>query len=81
MAWIHIIEENEATGPLEREYEAARRRAGKVFNIVKAQSLNPAALRAGTRLYVTLMFGESGLSRAERELVAVVTSWANRCFY
>jgi AhpD family alkylhydroperoxidase len=27
------------------------------------------------------MFGPSGLSRAEREMLATVTSWANRCFY
>ncbi|GBC82970.1 hypothetical protein HRbin10_02108 [bacterium HR10] len=81
MAWIRIIEEDEATGLLAREYEAARRRAGKVFNIVKVQSLNPAALRAGVQLYLTVMYGESKLSRAERELVATVTSWANRCFY
>jgi uncharacterized peroxidase-related enzyme len=81
MAWIRIIGEEEATGFLAREYEAARRRAGKVFNIVKVQSLNPAALRAGVQLYLTVMYGESKLSRAERELVATVTSWANRCFY
>jgi len=81
MAWIRIIGEEEATGFLAREYEAARRRAGTVFNIVKVQSLNPAALRAGVQLYLTVMYGESKLSRAERELVATVTSWANRCFY
>ncbi|HXF05732.1 MAG TPA: carboxymuconolactone decarboxylase family protein [Blastocatellia bacterium] len=81
MAWIRIIEEHEADNLLQREYDAARRRAGKVFNIVKVQSLNPAALRAGMQLYLTLMYGPSELSRAERELLAVVTSWANNCFY
>jgi len=81
MAWIRIIEEHDADDALRREYEAARRRAGKVFNIVKVQSLNPAALRAGVHLYLTLMYGPSGLSRAERELLATVTSWANNCFY
>lgn len=81
MAWIRIVEEHEADDSLQREYEAARRRAGKVFNIVKVQSLNPAALRAGVGLYLTLMYGPSGLSRAERELLATVTSWTNNCFY
>lgn len=81
MAWIRIVEEHEADDLLKREYDAAQRRAGKVFNIVKVQSLNPAALRAGVGLYLTLMYGTSGVSRAERELLAVVTSWANNCFY
>jgi len=31
--------------------------------------------------YRTLMFGPSGLSRAMRELIAVVVSRANRCEY
>ena len=32
-------------------------------------------------LYREVMFGESGLTRAERELVAVVVSSTNDCFY
>ena len=36
----------EARGALLREYEAAIRRAGKVFNVVSAQSLRPRVLRA-----------------------------------
>jgi uncharacterized peroxidase-related enzyme len=81
MAWIKIIEPQEATGELKREYDAATERAGKVFNILKVQSLNPAALTASMQLYSTTMFGPSGLSRAEREMLATVVSWANHCFY
>jgi len=81
MAWIKIIEPQEATGELKREYDAATERAGKVFNILKVQSLNPAALMASMQLYSTTMFGPSGLSRAEREMLATVVSWANHCFY
>ena len=32
-------------------------------------------------MYRVTMFGPSGLSRAEREMLATVTSWANHCFY
>jgi uncharacterized peroxidase-related enzyme len=81
MAWIKIIEPQEATGELKQEYDAATERAGKVFNILKVQSLNPAALTASMQLYSTTMFGPSGLSRAEREMLATVVSWANHCFY
>jgi uncharacterized peroxidase-related enzyme len=81
MAWIKVIEPQEATGELKQEYDAAVKRAGKVFNILKVQSLNPAALQASMQMYRTTMFGPSGLSRAEREMLATVVSWANHCFY
>jgi alkylhydroperoxidase family enzyme len=45
------------------------------------QSLNPESLRASMQLYLATMYGRSGLSRAEREMLATVVSWANHCFY
>ena len=81
MAHIRLIEPDEATGPLKAEYDAAVGRAGKVFNIVKAMSLRPETLQASMGMYKTIMFGPSSLSRAERELLATVTSSANDCHY
>jgi uncharacterized peroxidase-related enzyme len=78
---LRLIEESEATGALLAEYEAAIGRAGKVFNIVKAMSLNPETLQASMDLYRAIMFGPSELARAERELLAVVVSRANDCHY
>jgi len=81
MAWIKMVEPNEATGVLKQEYETAVRRAGKVFNVLKVQSLNPESLRASMQMYLATMYGPSGLSRVEREMMATVVSWANHCFY
>jgi uncharacterized peroxidase-related enzyme len=81
MAWIKIVEPEEATGELKQEYDKALRRAGRVFNILKVQSLNDRILRASMELYLATMYGASGLSRAEREMLATVVSWANHCFY
>ncbi len=81
MAWIKTIPPEEATGELKAEYDKAVRRAGKVFNILMVQSLNAPTLRASMELYLATMYGPSGLSRAEREMLATVVSWANRCFY
>ena len=81
MTWIETIPPEQATGELKQEYDAAIRRAGRVFNVVRVQSLNPAALHASIQLYQVLMFGPSPLSRAQREMIATVTSWANHCFY
>jgi alkylhydroperoxidase family enzyme len=52
-----------------------------VDNILAIHSLNPASLGAHVDLYKVCMFGPSGLSRAQREMVAVVVSAANRCHY
>ena len=81
MPHIRLIEEGEAEGPLKEEYDAAIERAGKVFNILKAMSLRPGVLRASMALYREIMFGESGLSRKERELLATVASAAQNCDY
>ena len=81
MAWIETIDEKKATGLLARIYDEARRRAGRVFNILRIQSLNPPVLKASMDLYMETMLRESPLSRAQREMLAVVVSSANRCHY
>jgi uncharacterized peroxidase-related enzyme len=78
---VRLIEVDDATGPLKDEYDAAIGRAGKVFNIVKAMSLRPGVLKRSMELYKAVMFGSSGLSRQERELLAVVVSRQNDCHY
>ena len=57
------------------------KRRGKVANILKVHSLNPGAMRKHLDLYMHLLFGKSGLSRADREAIAVVTSATNNCAY
>lgn len=81
MAWIKVVRPDRAKGPLRAEYDAAVRRAGRVYQILQVQSLNPAAMRASLRVYKTLMFGPSPLTRAQREMIAVVVSKANLCHY
>jgi len=79
--FLRLIDEDEAGGELKRQYDAALGRAGKVFNIVKAMSLRPGVLGRSMDLYREIMFGCSELTRAERELLAVVVSVANDCHY
>ena len=81
MAWIKTVEPAEAKGLLKKEYDEAVRRAGKVFNILKVQSLNPETLHASMQVYLVTMHRPSELSRAERELLATVVSQVNSCFY
>jgi len=81
VAYVRLIDEGDAEGLLAEQYNAAVERAGKVFNIVKAMSLRPGVLRASMALYREIMFGESGLSRKERELLATVASAEQSCHY
>ena len=81
MAHLRLTDVDDATGPLKKEYDAAIGRAGKVFNIVKAMSLRPSVLYRSMELYKGIMFGPSGLSRQERELLATVVSRENDCHY
>jgi alkylhydroperoxidase family enzyme len=50
-------------------------------NVLASHSLNEEAMRAHVALYRTIMYGPSGLSRVEREAVAVAVSAANECHY
>jgi uncharacterized peroxidase-related enzyme len=81
MAWIRTIDPEDADGPLAGVYERISGARGKVSNIMTAQSLDPAAMEAHLDLYVSLLFSRSGLSREEREAIAVVVSAANGCEY
>lgn len=81
MAWIQTISISEATGRLAKSYAAGLERAGRVFGIVRAMSLSPTILDSSLGLYGRIMHAKEGLSRAQREMIAVVVSKANDCHY
>ncbi|MDJ0893750.1 MAG: peroxidase-related enzyme [Alphaproteobacteria bacterium] len=54
---------------------------GLVPNVLRAYSFHPEKFRSFTQMYNELMLGESGLSKLEREMIAVVVSAQNRCYY
>jgi uncharacterized peroxidase-related enzyme len=54
---------------------------GFVPNVFSTYSLRPQRLRNFMAMYNEIMLSESGLSKLEREMVAVVVSSANRCYY
>ena len=82
VAWIETIAEEAAAGALQRAYRrAADPKTGHVDHIMKIHSLNPASLLDHQHLYKTLMYGESPLSRAQREMIGVLVSAINRCEY
>jgi len=81
MPWIEQIPIEQATGLLKRLFDQALGRAARVWHIVHIMSLNPPAMRDSIRFYLTIMTGDSPLSRVQRELLATVVSAENHCHY
>jgi uncharacterized peroxidase-related enzyme len=62
--------------------EVCRDKLGLVPNVLRALSFRPQRLRHFIDTYNEIMLGEdSGLSKLEREMIAVVVSAYNRCYY
>ena len=81
-AWIRMVDEAEATGFVQNAYEGFRKQRGWVPHIMKVHSLRPNTLRAIMQLVNAVMYDlTSGLSRAQREMIATVVSVTNRCTY
>jgi uncharacterized peroxidase-related enzyme len=59
----------------------AEEKLGFVPNVLQAYAWHSTKFAAFTEMYNDLMLGESGLSKLEREMIAVVVSSANRCYY
>jgi uncharacterized peroxidase-related enzyme len=66
---------------LKAAYAKCVEKLGFVPNVLQAYSLRPQKLRNFMAMYNELMLAPSGLSKLEREMVAVVVSSANRCYY
>ena len=81
MPWIETISLQKAKGLLKKEYEAAIKRAGRIWGIVSIMSQNPRVMKASMDFYGAAMYGNSPLSRSQREMLAVVVSSVNHCRY
>ncbi|MEM8698645.1 MAG: peroxidase-related enzyme [Pseudomonadota bacterium] len=54
---------------------------GLIPNVLVAYAFNPEKLAGFGQMYNEMMLGPSGLSKLEREMIAVVVSAQNRCWY
>ena len=69
---------SEATGAY---FAKCEEKLGLVPNVLRAYSFDDKKLRAFTDMYNDLMLGQSGLSKLEREVIAVAVSAVNPCYY
>lgn len=62
-------------------FDKCQEKLGLVPNVLRAYAFDIAKLNAFSAFYNDLMLGPSGLSKLEREMIAVVVSSLNRCWY
>jgi uncharacterized peroxidase-related enzyme len=62
-------------------FDKCREKLGMVPNVLLSYAFDEKKLRAFTDMYNDLMLGESGLSKLEREMIAVAVSSVNHCYY
>lgn len=62
-------------------FDLCQEKLGLVPNVLQAYAFNEKKLKAFTEMYNDLMLGDSTLSKLEREMIAVVVSSVNKCFY
>lgn len=66
---------------MQRYFEVCEEKLAHVPNVLLAYSAHGPKLRNMVNFYNELMLGESPLSKLEREMIAVVVSSANHCYY
>ena len=66
---------------IEKYFGVCDEKLGFVPNVLRAYAFDPAKLDAFSAMYNDLMLADSGLSKLEREMIAVVVSSINKCFY
>jgi alkylhydroperoxidase family enzyme len=82
VAWINVIDDRSADGPLAEMYARMVDPAyGRVDNIMQIHSLHPKGMRAHWDLYREVMTGTKTLPKVDRELIAMVVSILNECHY
>lgn len=62
-------------------FAKCQEKLGLIPNVLLAYAFDEKKLRAFTDMYNDLMLGDSGLSKLEREMIAVAVSSVNHCYY
>ena len=65
----------------QKYFDICQDKLGMVPNVLQAYAFDIDKLNAFTTLYNDVMLADSGLSKLEREMIAVVVSSINKCFY
>ncbi len=71
----------ELTTAMQAYFDKCTEKLGFIPNVLKAYAFHMPKLEAFVAMYNDLMLAPSGLSKLEREMIAVAVSSHNRCYY
>jgi uncharacterized peroxidase-related enzyme len=81
ITWLGVPSEDEVPAEVRELWEKPLEKLGFVPNVLRVMALRPEHLLGWWAYYDELMRGESELTKAQREMIAVVVSAQNRCHY
>ena len=81
MAYIKTVLHSEATGDIKEAYDAMAASRGNVPNVHAVSGLRPNIMSSFAAHSGTVMKADSGLTPAEKEMIASVVSAVNKCVY
>ena len=81
MAYVKTVTYEEANREVRSAYEDHFNTRGWISNITAVNAIRPHVMKSLANHHRTLMFTDSGLSPAEREMIATVVSSTNQCQY
>lgn len=79
--WLRVPDETELPAEVHELWAPSLEKLGFVPNVLRNYALRPSHLLAWNAWYEVAMKDDSGLSKPEREMIAVVVSVANECAY
>ena len=81
MAYVKTVPYNEATGDIKAAYDHILEQRSRIGNVIAVNGLRPHLMKTLTAHGDSVMRAESGLTPAERQMVATVVSATNKCQY
>ncbi len=81
LTWLRVPSEDELPKEVVELWQPSLEKLGFVPNVLRLFALRPRHLLAWNAHYEETMRGDSGLTKAEREMIAVVVSVTNECAY
>jgi uncharacterized peroxidase-related enzyme len=81
ICWLDVPGADEAPEEVKELWAKPLEKLGFVPNVLRVYAIRPRHLQLWNEFYDELMRGDSGLTKAQREMIAVVVSTTNRCHY
>jgi len=78
---FNVPKVSELPDDIRERLQTVEQKAGFIPNVMRVLARRPAEFRAFMAYHDALMEGDSGLTKAEREMIVVATSGANHCQY